>query len=188
MDQEPWQTHRSIVCLLASTILILLAMTSCGSPPKVTWNLRHSHTKADVGWKDDTTSTHWTKRMDLTILLPGNRTFHGQPTAVSLEAKGDVLQLVSINYPNMTINDGVRQAKELAREWDIPTGPIQSWYEQVRKYGQTGVSGPHDPYPFEVGGPPLSSASSGPTPGLAFVYSFDQSRPLLIMLEFGFSV
>ena len=160
-----------------------LLVTACGgSVPQVTWNLRDSHTKADVGWKDSLDATSLTQTVDLTILLPGDRSLSVHAVREDLQASGDQLTSVAVLYPPASNDDGYQQAKSVAGQWGLSTAALEEWHQEILRARQQGQPESQVPYFRELVGSPL--AAGGPTPVATIIQSSDDSKPFQLRLEF----
>jgi hypothetical protein len=164
------------------TALLLLMTVGCtmGQTTQVRWDLRQGHTKKDLDWTNSL-SAREVAGVDLTLLLPGGHTFIGKQVTVRMSSEGNQVQLLSVFYAPTTIDDGVRHARELAREWRLDTSSLESWYQGVQAARKQGMRDRDATFPVGLSGQPLSAG--GPTPYVRIGYSFDQSRPALLDFE-----
>jgi hypothetical protein len=168
--------------MLAGTALLLLAAVGCmmGQTTQVRWDLRHSHTKKDVEWTNSL-SAREVADVDLTLLLPGGRTFNGQQVTARMSSDGDQVQVLSVFYPPATLDEGYQHARELAREWRLNASSLDAWYQDVQAGRKQGRRDRDAPFPVSLTGQPLGP--DGPTPYARIVYSFDQQRAALLDFE-----
>jgi hypothetical protein len=177
----------------ALILLLLLATTGCtaGQPPQqLRWDLRQSHTKADVGWQNQL-SAHSVPHADVIILLPGGHTFVGQGVEVFLSACQDQNQVCYVEihlYPEETIDEAYRHAKQIAQAWHFQTDDLERWYQDVLAGRQRGIKDQDEllnGVEGGAGGPAL--VPGGPTAALGMVYSFDEQRPVLLVFTFDWT-
>jgi hypothetical protein len=168
--------------VLAGAALLLLATVGCmmGQTTQVRWDLRNSHTKTDVDWTNSQSAREVTN-VDLTILLPGGRTFNGTHVTARMSSDGDQVQVLSVFYPPTTLDDGYRRAKQLAHDWQLDASSLDTWYQDVQAERKQGTRDRDAPFPVSLTGKPLSSG--GPTPYARIVYSFDEQKPALLAFE-----
>lgn len=171
--------RRPATMLLACAILAGCAMNGSGS---VTWDLRQSHTKADVGWKDSLTSTEIDKPMDLKILLPGGRTFAAHVVTVDFYApSGGDLQTLGVLFAPTSLDEGYAQAKKVSKEWGLNTSGLEAWHQQVQQGRKQGLPDSQEPFFVTMVGSALDAG--GPTPTAKILASTDDSRPFQLSFE-----
>lgn len=162
-----------------------LAVTGCvmggQSTQRVTWDLRHSHTKADVGWKDSLDSTQIDQPLDLTILLPGGRTLNAHVAKVGFDANGNSLQTIYLFYPATTIDNGYSQTQKIAQAWDLDTRGVEEWHQEVQQGRQQGLADWEQHFYVNMNGKPLSP--DGPTPAAEIINSMNESKPFQLSLK-----
>ena len=160
----------------------LLAMVGCmmGQTTQVRWDLRNSHTKKDVQWTNSL-SAHEVTRVDLTVQLPGDRTFTGKDVTVRMSSLGEQVQTMGIYYPAATLDDAYKQAKQLAQDWQLNTSSLETWYQGVQAGRQQGVKDRSVQFPVALSGKSLGP--QGPTPYARIYYSFDTEKPGLLDFE-----
>lgn len=163
-----------------------IAMAGCvmggQSVPHVTWNLRQSHTKADVGWKDSLDATSTSQTVDVTILLPTNRSLSMRAVREDFQASGNDLESVAVLYAPTTNDDGYQEARNVAQQWGLGTAGLDQWHQEVLQARQQGVSESQVPsYPQMVGTP---LGPGGPTPVATVINSYDDAKPFQLRLEF----
>jgi hypothetical protein len=160
-----------------------LLVTACGgSAPQVTWNLRDSHTKADVGWKDSLDATSLSQTVDVTILLPGDHSATIMAVREDFQASGDQLTAVAVLYPPATNDEGYKQAKSVAGQWGLSTAALDEWHQEILQARQHGQPESQVPYFREMVGVPL--ADGGPIPVATIIQSSDDGKPFQLRLEF----
>ncbi len=161
---------------------LLLAMVGCmmGQTTQVRWDLSHGHTKKDVHWTD-AQSAHEVADVDLTVQLPGGRTFTGKDVTVRMASAGEQVQLLAVFFPAASLDDAYRHAKELARDWGLSSGSLDAWYQDVLAARRQGTRDRDARFPVAMSGKPL--APEGPTPYAKIVNSFDQEKPGLLDFE-----
>ncbi len=171
-------------------LLLLLATTGCtaGQPPQqLRWDLRQSHTKADVGWQDQLSANSW-PNANVTILLPGGHTFVGQGVEIFASVCEDPSQVCNLPihlYPQETIERAYQHAKQIAQEWRFQADDLDRWYHDVVAGRERGVKDTDEPLDAAAGGMPL--ALGGPTATLSMIYSFDEQRPVLLVFTFDWT-
>lgn len=108
----------------------------------------------------------------LTLVLPGDRTFERRLSSLFLSRFETVLE-VSAQLERATVDEATRQARELMRDWEIPTGQLETWYSDA-KDGRHHVT-------FAA-----SRALSGEqSVGIEILHSFDPNRPWFVQFSFG---
>jgi len=168
--------------------LLLVAAVGCvmgQAPTRVAWDLRHGHTKQAVQWSGPT-SAREVANADATILLPGDRTFEGQGVTIRMFSSGDQLQVLAIQYPKTTLDDGYRQARQLSQRWRLQTGDLDRWYQDVQAGRKQGVKDSKVRFDASMSGQPLGP--DGPTPVANVLDSFDDAKPFLLDLEFQWNL
>jgi hypothetical protein len=168
---------------IAGAIVVAGCMMGGQSVPHVTWNLRQSHTKSDVGWKDSLDATSVSQTVDVTILLPAERSLSMRAVREDFQASGNDLQSVAVLYAPTSNDDGYQQAKDVARSWGLGTAGLDEWHQQVVQARQHGSPESQVPsYPQMVGTP--LGGPSGPTPVATVLNSYDDAKPFQLRLEF----
>lgn len=168
--------------MLASAALLLLATVGCmmGQKTQVRWDLRHSHAKKDVQWTNSL-SAHEVSRVDLSVQLPGGRTFDGKDVTVRMSSDGDQVTLMAIFFQPATLDDAYQHAKQLAHDWQLNANALDAWYRDVQAGRKQGVKDRDVRFPVALSGPSLGP--DGPTLYARIVYSFDESRAGLLDFE-----
>lgn len=160
---------------------ILLAGCSVSGSESVTWDLRQSHTKADVGWKDSADATERSKPMDLKILLPGGRTFSAHVVGAYFDANsGGDLQTLGVYYPPTSLDDGYTEAKKVSKDWNLNTSGLEAWHQQVQQGRSQGLPDSQEPFYVDMVG---SSAAGGPVPVAKILNAADESHPFQLSFE-----
>jgi hypothetical protein len=161
---------------------LLLATVGCmmGQTTQVHWDLRHSHTKKDVQWTNAQTAQE-VAHVDVTLLLPPDRSFIGQDVTVRMSAQGEQVQILSVFYVPTSLDDGYQHAKRLAHDWQLDATSLDAWYQEVQSGRKQGVRDRDAHFPVALTGKPLGPG--GPTPYARIVYSFDEQNPALLDFE-----
>jgi hypothetical protein len=109
---------------------VLLITPGCGvflgqpAQPHL-WDLRESHSKADVRWQSHA-ETWWLDHVDVTIRLPRGYTWAGINVMLSACRDPDqVWQVALYLSPARTLTQVYRQAKQLAQEWRMDTADLE---------------------------------------------------------------
>ncbi len=168
-----------------ATALLVLVTMGCmmpSSPKTVHWDLRQGHARSAVGWPADAGDVLDVDGADVTIDLPGGRTFEARGVGLHLLSQGDQVLLIAVRYPKTTLDDGYRQARSLAQHWQLRTDQLVRWHQQVIAGRARGVRDADEPFYVVMAGSPL--APGGPTPYAKTLDSFDDQRPLVLDLEF----
>ncbi|MEU9041846.1 MULTISPECIES: hypothetical protein [unclassified Kitasatospora] len=152
-------------------------------PTAVTWNLRSSHGRSDVGWPENVRRRWRIPTVAATIALPGGRWFTGRVELLAT-AESEVLDLVSVTFPAATVDDAYRLSGELALYWELPVEPLEGWYREVRAGLAAGR--PINEFGLSIRGPRLEEPS-GPTVNLVFVFAPRGPRPVRPALYFEWS-
>lgn len=162
--------------MLAGTALLLLVMVGCmmGQTTQVRWDLRQSHTKKDVQWTDALTARE-VANVDLTVQLPGGRTFSGRDVTVDMSSVGEQIDVMAIFFQPATLDDAYTHARQLARDWQLNASSLDAWYQDVQAARKQGAKDRNAQFPVSLSGRPL--VAGGPTPYARIVYSFDQAKP-----------
>jgi hypothetical protein len=172
---------RAIGAVLVGAVVAATAACGAGTPT-VRWDLRTGHaTSAIPGWPAGSVA-YEVDDVDLTILLPGDRSFDGRGVTARLQARDGRLSVISITYPPTTIDAGVPEARALARQWGLRTDQLEAWYRVVRENRQRGVADGDETFPVSMAGQPLSP--QGPTVWGYVLDSFQPDKPFLLDLEF----
>lgn len=172
--------------LITAAGALLLAIMGCamnGQQPatKVDWDLTQSHAKAAIHWPDDS-NAYEVRNADATIRLPGGRTYRGQGVHIIVAATGGQIDILDIELLRTTIDDGYPRARALARQWNLRTDLIESWYKDVQAGRARGVKDQNERFPVYMAGDPL--APGGPIPFGKVLFSFDDAQPFLLDLQF----
>ncbi|MFE4973384.1 hypothetical protein ACFRAR_14880 [Kitasatospora sp. NPDC056651] len=152
-------------------------------PVAVTWNLRGSHLRGDVGWPGNVRRRWRIPTVAATVALPGGRWFTGRVELLAT-AEGEAIDLVSATFPAATVDDAYRLSGELAAYWGLPAEPLEVWYREVRAGLVAGrrING----FGLSVRGPRLEEPS-GPTVNLVFLFAPGSPRPVRPALYFEWS-
>jgi hypothetical protein len=166
--------------LLATLAGLALLAPGCGGDhgKMIDWDLSASHTTKDVGWpKPDLTAVEISPVESLRIRFPEGRELtekDGLVHDVTMDREGDEVTGLNVDSQPKTADDAYELALRWAREWDLPTEPIERWHER-------GVAGST----ASTGSKPGSRLGEhGPQPALQIRHSFDDERPSLVSLEF----
>jgi hypothetical protein len=168
-----------------AAVLLAFATMGCmmqSTTRTVHWDLSESHAKTAFGWPSGAGDVYEIDQADATVRLPGDRTFEGSGVKLKVLAEGDQAQILAVMYPKTTLDDGYRQAQDLAKRWGLKTDGLETWHQQVIAGRARGVKDRDEPFYTTMAGSPL--APGGPTPFVQLLDSFDDQRPLVLDLEF----
>ncbi|MEV7774979.1 hypothetical protein [Kitasatospora sp. NPDC086791] len=152
-------------------------------PTAVTWNLRGSHARRDVGWPEGVRRRWHLPVVAATIALPGGRWFTGR-VELTVAAAGEALDLVSATFPAATVDDAYRLSGELAAYWELPAEPVEAWYREAREGQAAGRR--ITEFGLSIRGPRLAEPF-GPTVNLVFLFAPGGPRPVRPALYFEWS-
>jgi hypothetical protein len=170
---------RLVACLL------LFATMGCvmqSSTKSVRWDLSESHAKTAVGWPSGDDAVYEIERADASIRLPGDHTVEGRGVKLRLFSDGDQVQILAIMYPKTSLDDGYRQARDLASQWHLRTDDLEAWHREVIDGRARGVKDANERFYAVMAGSPL--AAGGPTPYAKLLDSFDDQKPVVLDFEF----
>jgi hypothetical protein len=165
-----------IVALLLATMGCTMGQTT----NRVSWDLSHGHARSAVGWQGGGPG-YAVPDADATILLPGRRTLRAQGVDLNLTAQGDQVEIVAVMYPKTTVDSGVAQARRIAKDWNLRTDLLESWYQEVLAGRQRGRKDSDESFNVGMAGAPL--APGGPTLYARVIHSFDPELPFRLDLE-----
>src|SRR5215470_14990265 len=142
-----WPRRLFSILAIAGAVVGAACVMGGQSIPHVTWNLRQSHTKADVGWKDSLDATSTSETADVTILLPGDRSLSVRAVREDFQASGDDLESVAVLYPPTSDDAGYQEARSVARQWGLSTDALDEWHQEIVRARQQGVPESQVPLP-----------------------------------------
>ena len=154
-------------------------------PRVIDWDLRRSHTVADVRWpRPDLTATEIAPIDSVRIRFPGEEVLEAGEEVhdVTLEREGDLVTLLQIDSHPRTTEDTYRLALRWARDWRLPRAPLDEWYEERvagRKRGREDLTS--RALTTKAG---LTVGPGGPVPSVQIRYSFEDARPSLASVQF----
>jgi hypothetical protein len=165
-----------------AVLLVALVAAGCMTQPaqKVNLDVRGGHSKAALHWTDSSTA-HETPNVDVTIQLPSGRTFSAQNVTLHLFGQGDKVQLIAVMYPKASLDDVYRQARQVSHDWQLPTGGLDGWYQDVQNGRKSGVKDSSVELNVGTTGSPIGTG--GPTPYVKILPSYDDGSPALLDFE-----
>jgi hypothetical protein len=169
---------------LAILTLLLAFAGACGGDEDVTvdWDLRRSHTIDDVRWPEDQrdlSAAQVEPEGDVRIRLRAG-TFAAPGGAIARINLGrgdarsrDVDEVLLTSTPRTT-DEAATLAREWARQWNLPTEPIDDWARKAAR----------DPKATAFTGSGLRGKPGEALPEVELRYSFDDERPTVVGMQF----
>ena len=160
-------------------VSVLLAGCMNEETKAISWDLSSSHTLEDVGWPDDrdaSTQIAFEDIESVDVTFPGDLTIEAgdEVHRIWVERDDNEVVLVQIDFENQTAEDALDRAKDLADAWDIPTEPLDEWFDEI---------------PAQEGGAEVShnalapgEAIDGIKPEVHVLYSFNDELPASVGL------
>jgi hypothetical protein len=148
------------------------------------WDLSHDHTIGQVGWPDEHTAFAIHEVIRATVELPAGKTFEGEVTGLMCRRDDNTVIGLEFFFARATTEEAHERMSLLGTEWNIDTHRMDAWFSRrmaqralgKEDYTDTTFTNVLDTAP--IGGP------GGPIPSLAVIYSFEESRPIIVSLSF----
>lgn len=147
---------------------------------KVDWDLSQRSDTAAVHWpKPDLDAVEVKPEGDVRIRFPGNRELTapgGTIGGIFMRRQGQTVQELSVNGVPQTRAAGYERALEWARQWKLPTKPLEDWYRQYAH------APPSQPPNTETSKP---AEKDGFGPAVSILYSFNDEKPVIPEITFA---
>jgi hypothetical protein len=175
--------------LLAGAVIAMVA-AACGAissdrpTETLSWDLSRGHTTEDVRWPGEGNAFELGPGVQVSLTLPGGRTFAGSVDKVLARREGDTIRNLDLFFPAMSTDEAYDLAKQLGARWDVNLRNIDAWYE--RRVAQRD-GGREDVSDTAFTGSPDSAplgGEGGPVPAIEMLNSFDGERPVVVNLSF----
>jgi hypothetical protein len=140
-----------VVRLLALLLLVAGCQPGAGPDADRVWDLRSSHTLADVGWPEGHQASELVVEADrspVTVLLPGGLELTEGRRLFARLAPGDrpdpedpgatELESVGVAFPNEDADLALQRAQQIAAEWDVDISDLVAAH--ARQDGQLAYS------------------------------------------------
>ena len=176
--------------MLAVAAAILLAGCGGGSSPhdadkrvSVDWDLSRSHRPADVGWTrtgSDVDSTEVQPKGPVRIRLPGGAVLDEKSgiKRIALDREGDAVTSITVFTEPVEIDEGYRRAVSWAKQFGLPTAPLDRWYAKARTEKPPDITAGQSIDNHRFLGP------EGPVPSVEVHTSFNRDRPVVASVQF----
>ncbi|MGH8908569.1 MAG: hypothetical protein ACRD0K_19245 [Egibacteraceae bacterium] len=151
---------------------------------KILWDLSESHTMRDVNWPNNLDAVELRPIASVEIDLPQGRAFHADDDirAMYLNREGDEVRSILVKFEKATTEAAYERAVALAREWDLQTNQLDSWFAE-RKAQR--AAGDEDLMSTTLATNPDAQLTPGvPDVSLEILYSFDDELPSYVAVEF----
>jgi hypothetical protein len=146
----------------------------------IDWDLSQTHTMADVDWpKPDLDAVDVQPDGAVHLRLPTGREFSADPGAIRhvfVKREGDTVNQIQLNTTPSSRADAHAQAVRWAKEWELPTKPLDDWY---RSYADAKGQVPN----ALSTAPGKSVGPGGFGADVKILYSFDEEKPATASLE-----
>ena len=172
------------ICGLA----LALALAACGGgddpeagkPMTLDWNLTDSHTMDDVHWpaeQRDLDAVDLRPIASVRFRFPGGHTFTAggeDVLRVGPFRKGRIVEEIGVMSHPETVDGAYALATRWAREFGIPTEPLERWHAAGGKARNVVA---YDTHEKRLG-------EGGPLPSIKLIASFDDAKPVSVNLSF----
>lgn len=182
-----------VLALVIGGLLLALGVAACGSGGDdagggagdakalaLDWNLAGGHTMDDVHWPaehHDLTAVDLRPIASVHFAFPGGREFTAtgkDVLRVSPFRKGRVVSEINVMSHPETVDGAYALATRWAREFGIPTKPLERWHAAGGKARNVVA---YDTHQQRLG-------KDGPLPSLKLLSSFEDAKPVSVELSF----
>lgn len=112
--------------------------------------------------------------MYVELLLPNEVSYKGHVSLLAFTRKGDLVNSVSLNLDDGTVDEVYSQAIDFAKAWNLSTKRLEDWHAKAKRVGVRTEDFPTD-----------AKNDVEPAIDLEIHYSFDDSKPVFVSLEFA---